>query len=100
MQTVTFTRLQPRTVLFFQLLFTDIFLLSQSLTYNHSSRDPTLIVEAFTDILNNPILIQGIKFFLQQFVKDGEILDKENEKEMVRFGCEVTKELLSHGLGD
>ncbi|CAG8476315.1 7992_t:CDS:10 [Paraglomus brasilianum] len=96
LKTVTFTRLQPRTVLFFQLLFTDIFLLSQSLTYNHSSRDPTLIVEAFTDILNNPILIQGIKFFLQQFVKDGEILDKEDEKEIVRFGCEVTKELFSH----
>ncbi|CAG8609422.1 5922_t:CDS:10, partial [Paraglomus occultum] len=100
LKTVTFTRLQPQTVLFFQLFFTDIFLLSQSLTYNHSSRDPTLIVEAFTDVLNNPILVQGIKFFLQQFVKDGEILDKEDEKEVVRFGCEVTKELLSCGLGD
>ncbi|CAG8786914.1 27636_t:CDS:2, partial [Dentiscutata erythropus] len=91
LKTVTFTKLQPQSRLFFQLLFSHIIL-----TQNANKRNPQLLVKIFINVVHNPTLAQGIMFFLHHFVKTGDIL--EEEKEIVEWGCDVTKKVIQRSL--
>ncbi|CAG8457802.1 1519_t:CDS:10 [Dentiscutata heterogama] len=92
LKTVTFTKLQSQSRLFFQLLFSHIIL-----TQNANKRNPQLLVKIFINVVHNPTLAQGIMFFLHHFVKTGDILEEE-EKEIVEWGCDVTKKVIQRSL--
>ncbi|CAG8801846.1 12142_t:CDS:2, partial [Racocetra persica] len=85
LKTVTFTKLQSQSRLFFQLLFSNIILIQ-----NANGRKPKLLAKIFINAVHNPILAQEMMFFLHHFVKTGDIL-KEEEKETVEWGCDIVK---------
>ncbi|CAG8610468.1 20798_t:CDS:10, partial [Cetraspora pellucida] len=90
--TVTFTKLQSQSCLFFQLLFSNIILIQ-----NVNRRYPKLLAKIFINVVHIPMLAQGIMFFLHHFVKTGDIL-KEEEKEVVKWGCDVVKKVIQTSL--
>ncbi|KAF8986536.1 suppressor of glycerol defect [Haplosporangium bisporale] len=59
---------------------------------------PKLNAQALADIFIraavNPTLAQGIIFFLQAFVKKGQVCQTEREKETVKWGCTTVREVL------
>ncbi|KAG0353576.1 suppressor of glycerol defect [Podila minutissima] len=107
LKTVTFTSLPTQPTLFFQLLMTNIILSSQpqihSPLQNQKEKEaprekPKLNGQALADIFIraavNPTLAQGIIFFLQAFVKKGQVCQTEREKETVKWGCATVREVL------
>ncbi|KAF9331399.1 suppressor of glycerol defect [Podila minutissima] len=107
LKTVTFTSLPTQPTLFFQLLMTNIILSSQpqihSPLQNQKEKEaprekPKLNGQALADIFIraavNPTLAQGIIFFLQAFVKKGQVCQTEREKETVKWGCTTVREVL------
>ncbi|KAI9235240.1 MAG: hypothetical protein BYD32DRAFT_384625 [Podila humilis] len=108
LKTVTFTSLPTQPTLFFQLLMTNIILSSQPQIHSplqpqnqkkETPKDkPKLNAQALADIFIraavNPTLAQGIIFFLQAFVKKGQVCQTEREKETVKWGCTTVREVL------
>jgi len=109
LKTVTFTSLPTQPTLFFQLLMTNIILSSQPQIHsplqqqNQKEKEtpkekPKLSAQALADIFIraavNPTLAQGIIFFLQAFVKKGQVCQTEREKETVKWGCTTVREVL------
>ncbi|KAF9162174.1 suppressor of glycerol defect [Mortierella sp. AD010] len=108
LKTVTFTSLPEQPTLFFQLLMTNIILSSQShihspLQQNQAQKEvskekPKYKAQALADIFIraavNPTLAQGIIFFLQAFVKKGQVCQTDREKETVKWGCSTVREIL------
>ncbi|CAG8736071.1 15565_t:CDS:2, partial [Acaulospora morrowiae] len=92
LKTASFTKLHPQSRLFFQLLFSNVIILTQ--TQNARKRNPQVLAQIFLKALPNPTLSQGILFFLHHFVKKGGILKDENEKEIVKWGCDVIKQAI------
>ncbi|KAG0342770.1 suppressor of glycerol defect [Podila humilis] len=107
LKTVTFTSLPTQPTLFFQLLMTNIILSSQPQIHSplqqHGQKDKEtakektkLNAQALADIFIraavNPTLAQGIIFFLQAFVKKGQVCQTEREKETVKWGCTTVRE--------
>ncbi|CAG8457939.1 2656_t:CDS:10 [Scutellospora calospora] len=90
--TVTFTKLQSQSRLFFQHLFSNIILIQ-----NTNKRNPQLLSKIFIITVHIPILAHGIMFFLHHFVKSGDII-KEEEKELVEWGCDVIKKAIQLSL--
>lgn len=109
LKTVTFTSLQEQPTLFFQLMMTNIIISSQPQIHSPlsqqkndqesaSTQKPKYNAQALANILIraavNPTLAQGIIFFLQAFVKKGQVCQTEREKETVKWGCTTAKEVL------
>ncbi|KAF9358184.1 suppressor of glycerol defect [Mortierella sp. AD094] len=108
LKTVTFTSLPEQPTLFFQLLMTNIILSSQShihspLQQNQAQKEaskekPKYKAQALADIFIraavNPTLAQGIIFFLQAFVKKGQVCQTDREKETIKWGCSTVREIL------
>ncbi|KAG0209594.1 suppressor of glycerol defect [Mortierella sp. GBA30] len=109
LKTVTFTSLPSQPTMFFQLLMTSIILSSQPQIHSpHSQQQqdqketpkakPKYNAQALADIFIraavNPTLAQGIIFFLQAFVKKGQVCQTEREKETVKWGCSTVREVL------
>ncbi|KAF9137711.1 suppressor of glycerol defect [Mortierella sp. GBA39] len=102
LKTVTFTSLPAQPTLFFQLLMTNIILSSQPQQQTQkqegSKEKPKLNAQAVADIFIraavNPTLAQGIIFFLQAFVRKGQVCQNEREKEIVKWGCNTVREVL------
>ncbi|KAK3819801.1 MAG: hypothetical protein J3Q66DRAFT_297038 [Benniella sp.] len=101
LKTVTFTSLQEQPTTFFQLLLTNIILSSQpqlQLQEGTSKEKPKYNAQALADIFIraavNPTLAQGIIFFLQAFVKKGQVCSTDRDKETVKWGCTTAKEVL------
>ncbi|RIB13752.1 hypothetical protein C2G38_2144385 [Gigaspora rosea] len=92
LKTVTFTKLQSQSRLFFQLLFSNIIL-----TQNTNKRNPQLLAKIFINAVHDPTLAQGIMFFLHHFVKAGDILEKE-DKDIVEWGCDIIKKVIRRSL--
>ncbi|KAF0396836.1 ARM repeat-containing protein [Gigaspora margarita] len=92
LKTVTFTKLQSQSRLFFQLFFSNIIL-----TQNTNKRNPQLLAKIFINAVHDPTLAQGIMFFLHHFVKAGDILEEE-EKDIVEWGCDVIKKVIRRSL--
>ncbi|KAF9414064.1 suppressor of glycerol defect [Podila epigama] len=98
LKTVTFTSLPSQPTLFFQLLMTNIILSSQPQGQKESKEKPKRNAQALADIFIraavNPTLAQGIIFFLQAFVKKGQVCQNEREKETVKWACTTVREVL------
>ncbi|KAG0248832.1 suppressor of glycerol defect [Mortierella polycephala] len=108
LKTVTFTSLPQQPTLFFQLLLTNIILSSQPHIHSPhqkqqqqkemSKEKPKYNAQALADIFIraavNPTLAQGIIFFLQAFVRKGQVCQSEKEKETVKWGCSTVREVL------
>lgn len=107
LKTVTFTSLPTQPTLFFQLLMTNIILSSQPQIHSPLQQQnqketpkekPKLNAQALADIFIraavNPTLAQGIIFFLQAFVKKGQVCQTEREKETIKWGCTTVREVL------
>ncbi|KAF9938761.1 suppressor of glycerol defect [Modicella reniformis] len=107
LKTVTFTSLQEQPMLFFQLLMTNIILSSQHhspLSQPNQAQEGALkekpkynaqaLADVFIRAAVNPTLAQGIIFFLQAFVKKGQVCQIDREKETVKWGCTTAKEVL------
>ncbi|KAF9205931.1 suppressor of glycerol defect [Haplosporangium sp. Z 27] len=108
LKTVTFTSLPEQPTLFFQLLMTNIILSSQShihspLQQNQAQKEeskekPKYKAQALADIFIraavNPTLAQGIIFFLQAFVKKGQVCQTDRERETIKWGCSTVREIL------
>ncbi|ORX97413.1 hypothetical protein K493DRAFT_350072 [Basidiobolus meristosporus CBS 931.73] len=88
LKTVSFTKLKPRTRVFFQMLFSHLIITSQS----GPKRDINELASIFAKVTPIPTLAQGVLFFLQTFVKRGELIKDEGEKELVKWGCKVAKQ--------
>ncbi|KAG0051184.1 suppressor of glycerol defect [Linnemannia elongata] len=98
LKTVTFTSLPAQPTLFFQLLMTNIILSSQPQQQEGSKEKPKQSAQAVADIFIraavNPTLAQGIIFFLQAFVRKGQVCQNEREKDTVKWGCNTVREVL------
>ncbi|KAG0287627.1 suppressor of glycerol defect [Linnemannia gamsii] len=102
LKTVTFTSLPAQPTLFFQLLMTNIILSSQPQQQKQqqegSKEKPKQNAQAVADIFIraavNPTLAQGIIFFLQAFVRKGQVCQNDREKETVKWGCNTVREVL------
>ncbi|KAF9918061.1 suppressor of glycerol defect [Lobosporangium transversale] len=108
LKTVTFTSLPEQPTLFFQLLLTNIILSSQPQVHpplqqqrmqkEASKEKPKYNAQALADIFIraaiNPTLAQGIIFFLQAFVKKGQVCQTDQEKETVKWACSTIREVL------
>ncbi|KAF9919027.1 suppressor of glycerol defect [Linnemannia zychae] len=101
LKTVTFTSLPPQPTLFFQLLMTNIILSSQpqQSAQQESSKEKIkhnaqALADIFIRAAINPTLAQGIIFFLQAFVKKGQVCQNDREKEIIKWGCSTVREVL------
>ncbi|KAF9966485.1 suppressor of glycerol defect [Mortierella alpina] len=109
LKTVTFTSLPSQPTMFFQLLMTNIILSSQPQVHSpHTQKqqdqkeapkekvkyNAQSLADIFIRAAVNPTLAQGIIFFLQAFVKKGQVCQTEKEKETVRWGCSTVREVL------
>ncbi|RHZ86752.1 hypothetical protein Glove_46g58 [Diversispora epigaea] len=92
LKTVSFTKLHSQSQLFFQLFFSNIIILT--LTKNTRKPNPQKLSDVFGKSALNPTLEQGILFFLHHFVKKGEILKNEEQKEIIRWGCSIIKQTI------
>ena len=81
--------------MFFQLLFSQIIILSQQSNENNKKHNTKALENIFLKSISNPLLAKGIMFFLSNFVKKGEILEDQSEKELVEWGCEIIKEIIT-----
>lgn len=97
MKTVSFPKLQQQSRLFFQLLFSNIILLSnETQSSRKSNNQKQILFNIFSKSLTNPTLAKGILFFLHNFVRKSEILEQK-EKESVKVGCNIIKEIIQNG---
>ncbi|KAI8605574.1 hypothetical protein EDD21DRAFT_316239 [Dissophora ornata] len=111
LKTVTFTSLPEQPTLFFQLLMTNIILSSQpqihsplqqqkeaqkdvGATKEKLKYNAQALADIFIRSAVNPTLAQGIIFFLQAFVKKGQVCQNDREKETVKWGCSTVREVL------
>ncbi|KAF9276687.1 suppressor of glycerol defect [Mortierella alpina] len=109
LKTVTFTSLPSQPTMFFQLLMTNIILSSQPQVHSpHAQQqkdqkeapkekakyNAQALADIFIRAAVNPTLAQGIIFFLQAFVKKGQVCQTEKEKETVKWGCSTVREVL------
>ncbi|KAF9118783.1 suppressor of glycerol defect [Mortierella sp. 14UC] len=101
LKTVTFTSLPAQPTLFFQLLMTNIIVSSQPQpqqqqegSKGRSKNNAQAVADIFIRAAVNPTLAQGIIFFLQAFVRKGQVCQNEREKEIVKWGCSTVREVL------
>jgi hypothetical protein len=98
MKTVSFPKLQQQSRLFFQLLFSNMILLTNETQFSRKSNNQRQILfNIFSKSLTNPTLAKGILFFLYNFVRKSEILEQK-EKELVKVGCNIIKEIIQNGI--
>ncbi|CAJ0832550.1 12581_t:CDS:10, partial [Entrophospora sp. SA101] len=95
LKTVSFTSLKQRTIIFFQLLFSQIVIFSQQNNDHNKKHNIKVLGNIFIKSISNPSLAKGIMFFLSNFVKKGEILEDQSEKELVEWGCGIIKEIIT-----
>ncbi|PKC09751.1 hypothetical protein RhiirA5_356315 [Rhizophagus irregularis] len=97
LKTVSFPKLQQQSRLFFQLLFSNIILLSNETQFSRKSNNQKqMLYNIFSKSLTNPTLAKGILFFLYNFVRKSEILEQK-EKGLVKVGCNIIKEIIQNG---
>ncbi|KAF9972071.1 suppressor of glycerol defect [Actinomortierella ambigua] len=103
LKTVTFTSLPEQPIMFFQLLLTNVIISSQATMSSEVAggsgkskvkRNGQALADIFIRAAVHPTLAQGIIFFLQAFVKKGQVCQSEGDKETVKWGCGVIREVL------
>ncbi|KAJ2908676.1 suppressor of glycerol defect, partial [Coemansia aciculifera] len=88
LKTVTFAKVGPQARVFFQVMFSSIFLQHRKQT----EKDTQSLYETFGKATANPTLCHGILFFFHHFVKRCELVE-EGEKPIMKWGCKVVKQV-------
>ncbi|KAJ2066361.1 suppressor of glycerol defect, partial [Coemansia sp. S2] len=88
LKTVTFAKVGPQARIFFQVMFSSIFLQHRKQT----EKDTQSLYETFGKATANPTLCHGILFFFHHFVKRCELVE-EGERLIMKWGCKVVKQV-------
>ncbi|ORX72749.1 hypothetical protein DL89DRAFT_264955 [Linderina pennispora] len=86
LKTVTFAKVGHKARVFFQILFSTLFLLHKK----QSDQDVEALRETFVKAVPNATMCQGIMFFFHHFVKDCALVS-DAEKPLMRWGCKIAK---------
>ncbi|KAI8320664.1 hypothetical protein GQ54DRAFT_298466 [Martensiomyces pterosporus] len=88
LKTVTFAKVGRQARVFFQVMFSTIFLQHKK----QSEADVQSLHETFSKATANPTMCHGILFFFHHFVKDCELV-KEDERPLMKWGCKLAKQV-------
>ncbi|KAJ2707871.1 suppressor of glycerol defect [Coemansia sp. IMI 203386] len=94
LKTVTFASVGKQARIFFQVMFSTIFLQHKRQT----DKDVESLHETFQKATANPTMCHGILFFFQHFVKNCELV-KDEEKPVVKWGCKIAKQAFRTAAG-
>ncbi|KAJ2336800.1 suppressor of glycerol defect, partial [Coemansia sp. RSA 2681] len=94
LKTVTFAKVGPQARVFFQVMFSAIFLQHRKQT----EKDTQSLYETFGKATANPTLCHGILFFFHHFVKRCELVE-ESERPIMKWGCKVVKQVFRSSAG-
>ncbi|KAJ2185470.1 suppressor of glycerol defect [Coemansia sp. RSA 518] len=94
LKTVTFARVGEQARVFFQVMFSTLFLLHKK----QSAQDVQAVYSVFQRAVSNPTMCHGILFFFQHFVKNCELVS-EDERPIMKWGCKVAKQAIRSGVG-
>ncbi|KAJ2849478.1 suppressor of glycerol defect [Coemansia brasiliensis] len=94
LKTVTFARVGEQARIFFQILFTTLFLLHKKRT----DVDEQSLHNVFQRAASNPTMCHGILFFFHHFVRDCDLVAKE-DLPVVKWGCKVAKRAIRSSIG-
>ncbi|KAJ2125481.1 suppressor of glycerol defect [Coemansia sp. RSA 720] len=94
LKTVTFARVGEQARVFFQVMFSTLFLLHKK----QSAQDVQAVYTVFQRAVSNPTMCHGILFFFQHFVKNCELVS-EDERPIMKWGCKVAKQAIRSGVG-
>ncbi|KAJ1958784.1 suppressor of glycerol defect, partial [Linderina pennispora] len=94
LKTVTFAKVGHKARVFFQILFSTLFLLHKK----QSDQDVEALRETFVKAVPNATMCQGIMFFFHHFVKDCALVS-DAEKPLMRWGCKIAKHVFRGAAG-
>ncbi|KAJ2467560.1 suppressor of glycerol defect [Coemansia sp. RSA 2322] len=94
LKTVTFAKVGPQARVFFQVMFSSIFLQHRKQT----DKDEQALGETFGKATANPTLCHGILFFFHHFIKRCELV-KEDERPLMKWGCKAVKQVFRDSAG-
>ncbi|KAJ2492106.1 suppressor of glycerol defect [Coemansia sp. RSA 2050] len=94
LKTVTFAKVGPQARIFFQVVFSSIFLQHRKQT----EKDTQSLYETFGKATANPTLCHGILFFFHHFVKRCELVE-EAERPIMKWGCKIVKQVFRSSAG-
>ncbi|KAJ1874960.1 suppressor of glycerol defect [Coemansia sp. RSA 990] len=94
LKTVTFARVGEQARIFFQILFTTLFLLHKKRT----DVDEQSLHNVFQRAASNPTMCHGILFFFHHFVRDCDLVAQE-DLPVVKWGCKVAKRAIRSSIG-
>ncbi|KAJ1826563.1 suppressor of glycerol defect, partial [Coemansia sp. RSA 2599] len=94
LKTVTFASVGKQARIFFQVMFSTIFLQHKK----QSDKDAEALHETFQRATANPTMCHGILFFFQHFVRNCELV-KDDEKPVVKWGCRIAKQAFRASAG-
>ncbi|KAJ2081236.1 suppressor of glycerol defect [Coemansia sp. RSA 988] len=89
LKTVTFAKVEAQARVFFQVMFSTLFLLHRKRT----EKDARTIYTIFQRAAANPTMCHGILFFFHHFVKHCDVV-AEDEWPILRWGCKIAKEAI------
>ncbi|KAJ2721874.1 suppressor of glycerol defect [Coemansia sp. Benny D115] len=85
-KTVTFAKVGVQARVFFQVLFSTMFLQHKG----QAEKDEQKLQEVFEKATANPAMCHGILFFFHHFVRSCELVPEE-ERPLMKWGCRVAK---------
>ncbi|KAJ2796705.1 suppressor of glycerol defect [Coemansia guatemalensis] len=89
LKTVTFAKVETQARVFFQVMFSTLFLLHCKRT----EKDAQAVYAVFQRAAANPTMCHGILFFFHHFVKHCDLV-AEDERPVMRWGCKIAKEAI------
>ncbi|KAJ2157860.1 suppressor of glycerol defect [Coemansia sp. RSA 552] len=95
LKTVTFARVGVQARVFFQVMFTTLFLLHKK----RSEKDLRSVFSTFQRAASNPTMCHGMLFFFHHFVKACELVPAD-DLPVVRWGCRVAKQAIRSSASD
>ncbi|KAJ2355347.1 suppressor of glycerol defect [Coemansia erecta] len=94
LKTVTFARVGEQARVFFQVMFSTLFLLHKK----RAEPDVQAVHAVFQRAASNPTMCHGILFFFHHFVKNCELVS-EDERPIMKWGCKIAKQAIRSGVG-
>lgn len=61
-----------------------------------TKEDMNSLHDIFIKTVGTTALSKGIIFFLQHFVRSGQVASSEDERKIIKWGCRVAKETLQN----
>lgn len=92
MQILNFAYLQPKTSIFIELLIITVILHSQKGTTG--SRAEGRLVEIFAQAGSQPEMVKGLLYFLKKTVSRTDVAGTKVDKETIKWGCRVARDVL------